>query len=718
MLKRLSRRSLTVITTAALVLILVLFFSAKQLTSERREKVLLETMMRSLNFMHYDPVIFDGTYSETVFEQFLQALDFNKKFFLQSDISSFSVYKDQIDNQIARREFLFFNAVEKVIEQRIKDASQYYSEILESPFDYYIDEEIELDPKKNNWCESPEQLKDEWRKALKYQVMLRIHQDLEIQEADAAKDDVRESPRTYYEIEKAAREQVKRTHDDYFDRLMKLTRDDRFSMYLNTISTIYDPHTNYFPPKLRDDFDISMSGKLEGIGAVLTQRGGFIHVEEIMPGSPSWKQGELKAGDIILKVAQGNAESVDVTSMRLDDAVKLIRGRKGTEARLTVRKKITEEIVVISIIRDVVEIEQTYARSAIINTVDGKRIGYIYLPKFYVDFSDPVSGRNCSEDIRKELIKLNGEGIDALVFDLRNNGGGSLQDVVRMSGFFIPRGPIVQVKDKLEGLDIMRDNDPSVLYNGPMVVMVNTGSASASEIMAAALQDYRRAVIVGSKATFGKGTVQRMIDLDMLIQTTETGVKPLGSMKLTTQKFYRINGGATQLKGVTPDIILPDRYSYIDFGEKDLDNAMEWSSIPGVNFEFWNGAYRDPDMLKMNSAKRVKESDIFSAMDEFALRLKKHRDQTSETLHIEKYRQKQAQRKKENEHINKLLEKEHGLKIDLLKQDAVILQEDTVKYRIMNDWVRGLNRDVYIEETSRIVEDMLKTDLKGRARRR
>lgn len=718
MLKRLSKRSLTVITTSALVLILVLFFSAKQISSERREKVLLETIMRSLNFMHYDPVVFDGTHSETVFEQFLQALDVNKKFFLQSDISSFSVHKDQIDDQISRMEFGFFNAVEKVIEQRIIDASQYYSEILASPFNYTIEEEIELNPEKNEWCESPEQLKDEWRKALKYQVLLRIHQDLEIQETALEKEDTIIKQRTYYEIEQAAREQVKRTHDDYFDRLMKLTRDDRFSMYLNTISTIYDPHTNYFPPKLRDDFDIAMSGKLEGIGAVLTQRGGFIHVEEIMPGSPSWKQGELKSGDIILKVAQGDAEPVDVTSMRLDDAVKLIRGKKGTEARLTVRKKLTDEIMIIRIIRDVVEMEQTYARSAILNTSDGKRIGYIYLPKFYVDFSNPINGRNCSEDIRKELIKLNNEGVDALVFDLRNNGGGSLQDVVKMSGYFIPRGPVVQVKDKLEGLDIMSDNDPSVLYNGPMVVMVNAGSASASEIMAAALQDYRRAIIVGSTATFGKGTVQRMIDLDMLIQTTEAGVKPLGSMKLTTQKFYRINGGATQLKGVTADIILPDRYSYIDFGEKDLDNAMEWSSIPGLSFEPWTGVYGNPGELSKNSSKRVEENEIFSAMDEFAMRLKKQREETKETLNLDKFRQKQAQRKKENERINKLLEQENSLKIDLLSQDATSLKEDSVKLRIMNDWIRGLNRDIYLEETTQIVEDMLTKETKGRARRR
>lgn len=713
---KLGKQTIKVVSTLIPLVILVLFFSAKQVSSERRERVLLETMLRSLNLMHYDPVTFDDRFSEVVFEQYLTAIDYNKKFLLQSDIDELAAYKDKIDDQLNERDITFFNSVERIIVQRIKDASGYFREILEAPFDYTINEEIELDPKKNSWSGSPEQLKDEWRKALKYQVMIRIHQDLELQEAAGEKSDTIIQKRTFDEIEKAARESVERTHVDYFDRLQKLTRDDRYSMFLNAIGSIYDPHTNYFPPKVRDDFDIAMSGKLEGIGAVLTQRGGYIQVEEIMPGSPSWKQGDLKSGDIILKVAQGDTEPVDVTSMRLDDAVKLIRGKKGTEARLTVKKKITDEIVIISIIRDVVEMEQTYARSAIINTKEEKRIGYIYLPKFYVDFNNPISGRNCSEDIRKEIIKLTSEGIDAMVFDLRNNGGGSLQDVVRMSGFFIPRGPIVQVKDKLEGLDVMRDNDPSVLYDGPLVVMVNAGSASASEIMAAALQDYRRAIIVGSNATFGKGTVQRMIDLDMLVQTSESGIKPLGSMKLTTQKFYRIDGGATQLEGVTPDIILPDRYGYIDFGEKDLDNAMEWSKIPHVDYDKWSGQFGDVASLRTNSSKRVNSNEAFSAIDEYAISLKKLREQTSETLNIEQYREKQAQRKRENDQLNKLLAEKTNLNIEMTNIDDIALQSDSIKVKIMTDWIDGLKKDVYLEETTLIVKDILaaKTSAKTR----
>jgi carboxyl-terminal processing protease len=347
-----------------------------------------------------------------------------------------------------------------------------------------------------------------------------------------------------------------------------------------------------------------------------------------------------------------------------------------------------------------------------------KKIGYIYLPKFYVDFNNPFTGRSCSEDIRKEILKLNEEGIDAMVFDLRNNGGGSLADVVKMSGYFIPRGPIVQVKDKLEGLEVMRDVDPAVLYGGPMLLMVNSGSASASEIMAAALQDYKRAIIVGSPATFGKGTVQRMIDLDMLAETNAPGIKPLGALKLTTQKFYRINGGATQLKGVEPDIILPDRYAYIDFGEKDLDNPMSWSRISNVNYDLWTGSYGNVSALKSLSSKRLQTNEAFVAMETFAQRLKTQRDQTIETLNLEAYREKQKQRKEENDAFSKILEKNTGLSISMTASDMNSLNGDTLKARIMNEWIEGISKDIYLDESTKIVLDILQPKPAGKAKRK
>jgi carboxyl-terminal processing protease len=710
MSRKIKYRIVPVIGTALLITLIIAVFGASSPDNSRKERVLLEQVLRSLTLMHFDPLTLDDTFSNAVFEEYLSSLDFNKKFLLQSDIDRLAIHRTQIDDQLNSRNLYFFEAVDAIIPQRIEEASAYYSEILAHPFDFTVEEEIELDGKKNPWAASVEELRDEWRKALKYQVMLRVHQALEIRDAIQERGDTVAEPSTFEEIERTARESVEKTHSDYFDRMKKLTREDRYGMYLNAIGSVNDPHTNYYPPKVRDDFDIQMSGRLEGIGAVLTQRGGYIHVEEIMPGSPSWKQGELKSGDIILKVAQGAAEAVDVTSMRLDEAVRLIRGAKGTEVRLTVRKKVTDEIVVIAIIRDVVEMEQTWARSAIITAPDGKRIGYIFLPKFYVDFNNPFTGRNCSRDVEQELRKLTAEGIDALVFDLRNNGGGSLQDVVRITGLFIPRGPVVQVRDKLEGHEVMRSTSAQPLYDGPMVVMVNAGSASASEIMAAALQDYRRAVIVGSVATFGKGTVQRMIDLDMLVSQSEAAVKPLGSLKLTTQKFYRIDGGATQLRGVTSDIVLPDRYDHIDFGEKSLDNAMAWSRVNPVPFQQWTGTYGKVSRLKTLSEQRVETHEAFTAVAELSRRFERQRDESRETLHLERFREKQAERKKENEQLSAITGKETSLNISLTQTDATSMGDDTLRNRIMNEWVEALRKDIYLEETRFIVTDMLTGD--------
>lgn len=708
-MKRLYRNTFTVALTGLLLLTGILFFGARLADESRREKILLESMMKSLGMMHYNPAVMNDGFSEKVFDNYLDAQDNFRKFLIQPDIDLLAKHKTLIDEQISQGKLDFFEEVEKIIVPRIDEASEYYKEILKNPFDLSVNETIELDPEKSPWCKSREMLKDEWRKALKFQVMIRVHQELDIQETASKKQDTVVKVKTFAEIEMEAREQVRKTYEDYFDRFSKSTRADRFELYLNAISSVYDPHTNYFAPAKKDNFDISMSGKLEGIGAVLTQRGGYIQVEEIMPGSPSWKQGELKAGDLILKVAQGEAEPVDVTSMRLDDAVKLVRGKKGTEVRLTVKKKVTEEMVVIKIIRDVVEMEQTWARSAIIHTNEGKKVGYIYLPRFYADFNNPFTGRFCADDVKKEIAKLKSDGIDALLFDLRNNGGGSLSDVVTMSGFFIPTGPVVQVKDKIEGMKVLSDTDPEVQYDGPMIVLVNTGSASASEIMASALQDYKRAVVVGSPSTFGKGTVQRFFDLDVLVQGSEPGIKPLGSLKLTTQKFYRINGGATQMKGVNPDIVLPDPYMYIDFGEKDLDNAMAWSQINSVSYDPWKGPSGDVNALRSKSTKRTQTHEVFKSVEEQATMLKQQREETRETLNLDQYRAKQKERKLKGDKLNEIMEKKTGLDVVLTGADLGVIASDTIKGRLMNEWVDDLEKDAYLYEASSIMLDMLES---------
>jgi carboxyl-terminal processing protease len=470
--------------------------------------------------------------------------------------------------------------------------------------------------------------------------------------------------------------------------------------FVNAIANSYDPHTEYFPPKEKANFDIQMTGRLEGIGATLSERDGQIKVAEIVPGSASYRQGELKAGDIILKVAQGKEEPVSVEGMRLDNAVQLVRGKKGTEVRLTVKKP-DASIKVISIIRDIVIIEDTYAQSALIN--GEKPVGYIKLPGFYADF-DNKGGRNSADDVRKEIEKLKKQNIQGLILDLRNNGGGSLQDAVTMAGLFIERGPVVQVETSGAAPTILEDRDPQVQYDGPLVIMVNQFSASASEILAAAIQDYKRGVIVGSAGTFGKGTVQQVFNLDNVLPSEFNSFKPFGSLKLTTQKFYRVNGGATQLRGVTPDILLPDMYSYIEQGEKDQDYPLPWDEIKPARYQPWN---HQPNFtkLKTNSTNRVSNNANFKVVTELAQKMKKQSDMTNRSLKLSTFL---AENKKSKADAKRYEEIEKGstpMKIESLKVDLDRLGADTTKQAVAKTFIKNLKKDIYLTEASNIIKD-------------
>ena len=511
-----------------------------------------------MNFVHYAKKNYSDEFSEKFFDMYLERLDYNKKFLLQEDVDQLKKHKSTLDNEINDGTFRFFNLSQELISKRVIESEVYYKDALTAPFDFTQADFIETDQKKLTVPKTKAEMRAAWKTSMKYQVLARLSQLIDEEEKKDSTKTFLPDANKLAEMEKDAREKVGKSNADYFYRLLKLNRYDRYYAYLNCIANLYDPHTEFFPPKDKKNFDIQMSGQLEGIGAQLQERDGAIKVSSIVPGSASWKQGQLKAGDIIIKVAQADKEPVDVTSMRLDDAIELIRGKKGTEVRLTIKKP-DGSIVIIPIVRDVVILEETYARSSVIEN-GKKKIGFIHLPSFYADFAK-VNGRRCSKDIRAELEKLQKDHVDGLIIDLRNNGGGSLDDVVKMMGLFIPKGPVVQVmaKDKKIPL-VYSDDDGTTLYDGPLAILVNENSASASEILAAALQDYKRAVIIGSKSTFGKGTVQQFVNLDDYLLPQFDTLVPVGSIKLTIQKFYRINGGSTQLKGVEPDIVLPDIY--------------------------------------------------------------------------------------------------------------------------------------------------------------
>jgi carboxyl-terminal processing protease len=532
--------------------------------------------------------------------------------------------------------------------------------------------------------------------------MARVAEMMDEQEvADNGKD---VAPAALSELEKKARERVLKTHDDWFNRMNKVDREDRFSMYVNSITSAFDPHTNYFPPQEKESFDISMSGQVEGIGASLQEDGKYIKVISIVTGSPCWKQGELEVGDKITAVAQGEEEAVDATDMPIGDVVSMIRGEKGTEVRLTVKKR-DNSLQVIPIIRDIVVMEESYAKSAILE-MDGQKVGFIHLPKFYTDFQGN-GGRRCAIDVKNELTKLMDEKVDGVILDLRSNGGGSLTDVVEMSGLFIDEGPIVQVKQGNGMKRVLEDEDAGVHYDGELIVMVNAFSASASEILAAAMQDYGRAIIVGSSATFGKGTVQQFINLDARLRSSvveELG--SLGAVKLTTQKFYRINGGTTQLQGVVPDIIIPDDYAYIEIGEKEEDFALGWDEIDAANYIKTNNYTGKIPKIKAESARRVKKDAALSAIDNSAKRFKERRDDTKYSLNLESYRQRQTELEKENEVLENMEMTIEGLKISAPNADIASIEADESKKARINEWHNTLSKDPQLKETLAIMKDL------------
>lgn len=686
---------LRILNLLTLTAAFLLFSSYKEID---KNEAIMQVMMQGLENVHYQPQVLNDQFSARVYDLYLKRLDVSKKFLLQEDINILNKYRNQLDEEVKAGSYEFFKLSTEIINKRVKEAEAYYKEILANPFDYKKDESVELDYKKLPFAADKAALKESWRKYLKYQALIRLNEKMDAQERIKEGKDSSGKIKSFEQLEAEARNGVQKTHEDWFKRLGQVEENDRLTAYLNTIANSYDPHTEYFPPKDKENFDIALTGQLEGIGAQLQEKDGQIKVTNIVPGSASARQGQLKAGDIILKVGQGHEEPVEITDMRLDKAVELIRGKKGTEVRLTVKKP-DGKMIVIPIVRDVVVLEETYAQGAVL---DGKdKIGYIKLPIFYADFNKK-GARSSAEDVKKELIRLKKENISGVILDLRNNGGGSLQDAVKMAGLFIDQGPMVQVKAR-EGVPlVLDDNDPEVVYDGPLVVMVNSGSASASEIVAAALQDYKRAVIVGGSSTFGKGTVQQFFNLDDYLNATFASIKPLGSVKLTTQKFYRISGGATQLKGVIPDIILPDLYSEIEFGEKEQDYAIAWDEISPAKFNKWNKAI-NTEKLKKNSTSRIKDNKLFSYVSNEAMELKRKKDKTLATLNLDKYRAEQKKEKAETNTYTKLEEAMPELSITPVKIDNEEIAKDTSGTK---EWYKGLKKDIYLNEAVNIVKEM------------
>ena len=665
-----------------------------------KEAVMIKSMLSSLDRFHYQPQKVDDAFSEKVFKLYLDRIDGNKRWLTQADVDLLNDFETKLDDEADAGTYQFFDLSLKLLETGLNKTQGFYREILATPFDFSTNDKIEMDGDKKTHAKSDAELKDSWKTYLKYETLTRLAESLKKQKDG----DEELKGKSMVDLEKEAREDVLDVFDKWYKRLRQLKRNDRLSTYLNAVANVYDPHTGYFKPRDKQDFDIRMSKTLEGIGARLQTDGDYTKVVDIVVGGPAWKGKELKADDLITKVAQKGEEPVDVTGMVIGDVVDMIRGKKGTDVILTVKSK-DGSVRDINITRDVVIMEEGYAKSAVIKKEGGEKVGYIGLPSFYADFGRN-GGHSSADDVAKELAKLKAENVSSIVLDLRNNGGGSLDEVVKMAGLFIEEGPIVQVKSRIGQSGVHEDEDPKVQYDGPLVLMVNEYSASASEILAAALQDYGRAVVVGSESTFGKGTVQRFLDLDRAVMGYNE-VKPLGQIKLTIQKYYRVNGGSVQLRGVVPNIILPDNYQYLKTGEKEYDYALDWTEIKPVKYDQQVVQLDNLDQVRAASAKRVASSKVFQNIEKQAKWLKEQRDITSYSMNLDTFTAQRAEQEKTADAFDKVMEqKVAGLSITNLASDLADIKGDESKEARNTDWIEGLEKDVYVEEVLSILNDM------------
>lgn len=718
-LKFMKRNYKVLLIVAALAVALWSFMPRQKESDPDKDKLLLELITFVIEKGHYDPAVIDDNFSKGVYKSYIEGLDPSKRFFLQSDIDQFSKYETRIDDMIKDRDLTFFDLTYQRLVERINEAESLYKDLLDKPFDYKLDEQLNLDYEKEPYVKNKTELKERWEKQLKLSLLSSIAdkqklQDNPVEKFDSKTDSKLETPKaeskkaekkSFEEIEKETRESTRKSLDEYFGFMDDLTRDEWFSIYINAIVERFDPHTFYLAPDDKEKFDTSMRGSLEGIGARLQKKGDYIEISELIPGGPAWRGKELEQGDLIMKVAQADEHPVDIAGMRLEDVVKKIKGPKGTEVRLTV-KKVDGTIQVISIIREVVEIEETYAKSSVVEK-DGKKYGVINLPKFYIDFENK-DNRDAFKDVAKEVERLKDLGVSGIIMDLRDNGGGSLKTVVDMTGLFIPQGPVVQVKSTGKNKEVLEDTDSKVQWEGPLVVMVNNFSASASEIFAAAIQDYNRGIIMGSRHTYGKGTVQNIFDLNQFVRGNSFG--DLGALKTTTQKFYRVNGGSTQREGVYSDIVMPDRYSYIDMGERDIDNALPWDKIDAASFKPVKNNF---DQVINNSKQRMAQSPQFKLIDENAKWVNEKKDDNTYDLNIDKFKAELAKTEALTKKYKAISDYKNNLKFEALPYEQEIFKKDPSLAEKKERWYESLSKDVYIEEALNVLGDMQPANAKN-----
>ncbi len=664
-----------------------------------KDKVLISVLNYMLTRGHYVQKDLNDEFSKHVFTNFIDGLDPSKRYFTKDDIKEFSKYKYQIDNQLKESDIAFYNLVYNRFLSKIKNAKKYYGALLKKPFNYKKNEVIDLDYKKMEYADSEKELVNYWRKQLKLQTIDRIQEQENLDKEKFEKDPTYKK-RSFSSIEKIAREKVMTSMENLYIRIDELEHKDWFSTFLNSVVSAFGPHTTYMAPNIKETFDQDMSGKLEGIGARLQKKGIYTHVVELVSGGPAWKQGELEEGDILLKVAQENEDPIDIVGMRLDDAIKFIKGPKDTKVTLSVKKKIDGSTKDITIIRDIVQLDETFVKSSVV-LKDGKKFGIIDLPKFYINFDDR-NFRDSAKDMEKEIERLKDENVEGLLIDLRNNGGGSLDTAVKIAGLFVDKGPVVQVKYRNEDPVVREDIDKNTQWSGSLVVLVNELSASASEIFAAAMQDYNRAIILGGNQTYGKGTVQNIIPINKFYPNYD---KKLGFLKMTIQKFYRINGGSTQVEGVYSDIAMPTRFSYMSYGERDLEGALKWDKVPQANYKPINSYINFSDVVT-TSIERINNDPKFQLIDEYAKWLKNEQEDSTYSLNYKQYKKELKEREVFSKKFNSVFKYKSNLTFNSPNYELPLFKDNKDLEEKRMAWHKNLSKDIYISEALNVLSQL------------
>lgn len=665
-----------------------------------KDKLLVRLITYLLDQGHFAPQEINDDFSERVFEDYINQLDPFKRYFYASDIKEFEAYKTELDDQLRAYDVSFFDLTYQRLIQRIEESKDIYGKILDKPFNYSEDEEFDSNYENLEYAKNKRELKERWRQQLKFSTIANYDEALENNRI-MADDDADVALMSDKELEIDARETTKESLTELFTYIQERQRKDWFGVYINAVVREFDPHTFYFTPEDKDRFDTDMSGKFEGIGARLQRKLDVISISELISGGPAWRQNELEPGDQILKVRQEDEkEGINIVGMRIEDAVKYIKGPKGTAVTLTV-KKVDGTIRDVEIERDEVVLEETYAKSSTV-IKDGKKYGLINLPSFYDNF-DRDNRISSSIDVKKEIIRLKKDGIEGVILDLRDNRGGSLGAVVDMAGLFIEEGPIVQVKSTTEPKRVLSDTDKSIVWDGPLVIMVNELSASASEILAAAMQDYKRAVVIGSEQTFGKGTVQNVVELNRMVRNNSNG--DLGAIKFTTDKYYRINGGSTQLKGVKSDIVVPDRYKYIGIGERTQDNPLAWDKIDSAEYNVWEN-YFDYDVAIKKSQERIKNNQQLKLIDENAKWINDIRDNETFSLNYNEYKKRLEQNEEYAKRFDILKDYKTNLTFSSLPYELKLIEKDSILEEKRKRWHTSLAKDVYVEEALNVLNDL------------